>query len=464
MEPSTRHRESKPRRPRRVLMIAAAFPPMGGSGVQRTVKFAKYLPKFGWLPTIWSCKPDQSWPRDESLLLDLPSEVVIHRHATDGVVGSARRLSRRMANRGGLSARFGAAIDWRLERWLGQRHALDSFVPWARGSVTVLQGLIEREKIDVIYSTFSPASNHWLALKMKRITGLPWVADFRDLWTDDYRYTESVPQRQHAHRALEQEILEEADIVVGVTERQTQVLARHVPDQGQKFITITNGFDADDFARVAQPKPVKKGRFVLAHVGRFDQWRTNDSWYTGLAHFIDSLGDGRDRFVMRIVGHAAPSTLEKVRATRSPCEFTGYVTHGTALEEMLAADVLLLSVPGGPNAASVIPAKLFEYLAARRPILVVGPTGGICEPIVRECQAGVCVNFDAQSIADALKNLFARWTCGELELQKTDEAALSRYSRESLAGGLSELLERVTLLQRDTPASTNERMVGTLTE
>ncbi|MBU0716927.1 MAG: glycosyltransferase, partial [Planctomycetes bacterium] len=233
---------------RRVLMIAAAFPPTGGPGVQRSAKFAKYLPRFGWQPIVWTVDRLADLPQDDSLLTDLPSDIQVLRLPDRGLGQTARRSLRRTARRGGLLSKVAQAAEWRLAARADRNSYPDDCAGWARNSLGPICQLVRDEGIDVIYSTFSPASDHVLAMAVKQETGLPWVADFRDLWTDDYRYPVDDANRRAADRQLEQEILEQADAVIGVSARQTEILASRVPDPGRKFVTITNGFDPDDFS------------------------------------------------------------------------------------------------------------------------------------------------------------------------------------------------------------------------
>ncbi len=431
-------------------MVAAAFPPTGGPGVQRSVKFAKYLPRFGWYPIVWTLDRIDDFPEDPTLLDDLPAGVTVHRWGDDSAIRTMRRALRRHWEGGGVASRFARAIDWRLCAFSARTLLPDDCVSWAQTSVGPLLRLMDRERVDAIYSTFSPASNHMLGLILKRETDLPWVADFRDLWTEDYRYLEPSQRRRRAHRELEREIIEAADAVVGVTDRQTEVLARLAPSGRHKCITITNGFDEDDFSDgVHEPAGTESDRghrgsdFVLAHVGMFDCWRANDAWLAGLQRFVSRLGPHRERFTFRVVGNANPQMQERLRATGAPCTFTGYVSHREAVEEMRSADALLLNVPDGPNADSVIPAKLFEYLAAERPILVVGPTNGACEAIVRAYEAGRVVAFDADAVADALGSLFDAWQTGHA-LPGCSRHRIERYSRSRLTRNLAEVLDRLT--------------------
>lgn len=430
------------RNQRRVLMVACAFPPIGGSGVQRSAKFAKYLPEFGWLPTVWAADRLNSMPPDPALLDDLPPEVTIHRRRRRGPLHRLQGAAHVLANQGGLASTLGRAIDWRIENW-AKRHAVpDGSVRWARSSIRPLVRLIREQGVHAIYSTLSPASDHLLGLELKRRTNLPWVADFRDLWTDDYRYQEESESRRAAHRRLEQQVLEKADAVIGVSNRQTAILASHVPASKHKFLTITNGFDPDDFLNVDAKSEVPGERFVLSHIGRFDRWRIGEEWWNGLARFVERLGRDRRRFVLRMVGPVADWIHKRVLETGAEAELIGVVSHHHAVQEMRSADALWLAVPVGRNADTVIPAKLFEYLAARRPILVVGPRGGECEQVVMRCEAGLAVGADSTAISHALGTMFDRWKTGN-PMNGCRESYLEPFSRVQLTRNLASVLDRV---------------------
>ena len=435
---------------RRVLMIAYAFPPTGGPGVQRSAKFAKFLPRFGWLPTVWTVEEAEGLPRDASLCEELPPEVTVCPQAPGGGVLAMRRTLRGFVNARagegmtGIASRFAKAVDWRLESWIASTALPDDCIGWARKSLGPLLHRLEVEPIDVIYSTFSPASNHWLGLELKRRTGLPWVADFRDLWTDDCRYREPSPSRQAAHRRLEQEILEAADVVIGVTPRQSKILSGHVPQSREKFLTITNGFDPEDFTAYEPPHARRhagrREEFVLSYVGRFDLSQTSDEWFAALRSFVVGLGEKGSKFIFRVVGHVNRTAQTRLLATGARCEFVDYVPHREAIEAMRDADALLLSAPIGSNGDSVIRAKVFEYLASRRPILAVGAKGGECERIVRSCDAGVCATFDVRSIQRALKKLWEGWEAGE-PIAGAKAERLRAYDRQELTRQLAEAFD-----------------------
>jgi glycosyltransferase involved in cell wall biosynthesis len=451
--------------PRNLLMIAAAFPPTGGPGVQRAAKFAKYLPQFGWRPVVWTLEQAEGLPRDSTLLNELPPEVI---RLGPGAGGSWRRLGpcplRDTGGRSSLTARLAGVFSWRAGAWLAKDVPPDDFANWALASVMALPQLVRAHGIDAIYSTFSPPSNHWLALQLKEKTGLPWVADFRDLWTDDCRYRESHPTVRREHERLQRRILEAADVVVGVSPSQTRILAEHVLADSplpltEKFVTITNGFDPEDFNDASPSSATRPGPFVLAHVGRMDKWRTSPGLLDGLRRFVNELGAERDGFGLRLVGHVASETLDRIRATGVPYTFQAYVPHRDAVREMRAADALLLPLPDGRNADSVIAAKLFEYLAARRPILVVGPKGGECERIVHDCRAGVAVPSVGPVVAEAILKVFRAWQQGR-PMSGCGTAKLETFSRTALTQQLAALLNR--LLEKERPRIPEASVPSTL--
>ncbi len=436
---------SSPGRP--VLVIACAFPPTGGSGVQRTAKFVKYLPSSGWSPIVWARDAVPGMPRDERLAAEVPAGIDVFRtggNLWDGLWERARRT----AERGGVLAPFARRIDFRLSRSLPRDRLPDDQIAWARQSVRPLEHLIRTRQVRALYSTFSPASDHWLALELKRRTGAPWVADFRDLWTDDYRYSESTPHRRAAHRELEQDVLENADAVIGVSQRQTEILASHVPSRRDRFVTITNGYDPSDLKGVAKAIAHEKessgraGVFVLAHVGRLDRWRSCEPLFDALADFVRSLGDKRKSFRVHLVGHSDVAARERFLTDGVPYRNAGTVDHADAIRAMASADALLLASPDGPNAHSVIPAKTFEYLASGRPILSVGPEDGEAERIVRTCQGGVTAGFDRNEILAGLCALYDEWRDGVQPLPIRKQA-LVPFQRQVQASRLARVLDAV---------------------
>ncbi len=441
---TNRRRDEEDGSTRKLLMVCHAFPPTGGSGVQRSAKFAKYLGELGWSPVVWASNRANGLPVDESLESDIPVDVRVVR--TGDVpriprVGLTLRGVTNARSLGGLgraAARFATAVDWRLKAYRDARVFPDDCATWARASVEPALRLIETECVEAIYSTYSPVSNHTLAMELKHATSLPWVADFRDLWTDDPRYVESSPKRKEEARRLEQQILEAADVVVAVSPMQRDILAARVGGCDAKFVTITNGYDPSDF--VDLDDEAHADRFVLAHVGRLDTARTKPALFEALAALSGRLGEQRGRFVLRVVGHCNSETRAKLESAGIAVEVVGYVSHAEAIAEMMRANALLALLPTGRNAESIICGKLFEYLATGKPILVVGPSGGECERIVRECEAGIAVEYSSEAIVDAIRKLIVGWASRKT-MVGCDARLLRPYSRVTTTGQLADVLD-----------------------
>ena len=458
---STKAPSNHDRPVRRVLMISAAFPPTGGPGVQRSLKFAKYLPKSGWQPIVWAANPTPDLPRDASLLDDLPDTIEVHRHRQRSPLGALTRWCT-SAGRSGETRDWRGGLAWRVERLLSAlawRTPPDPLIGWALGSVAKCRALIERERIDVIYSTFSPPSNHVLGWLLKRATGLPWVADFRDLWTEDYGYPHG-GLRRRLDRWLERGFVTQADAVIGVTPSQTQSLAAHAGEPLEKFATITNGFDAADFenrdaTEIRRRLHGPENRFVLTFTGWFLTDRVPDAVLKALTLFASEHGDA---FELRIVGKVSARMRKNlIEAGVRLDATTGYVPHTQAIEHMLAADALLLLIPPGPKGQTLLPGKLFEYLASGRPILAAGATpDSEAAKIIQHHQAGICVPGDATQIRQALTELKSKQavtpTTPESHLKHLQH--LQPLTREHLTQRLASILNQVQVRKTNMPQPT----------
>lgn len=449
------HSARRPEPRRRVLMIAHAFPPAGGSGVQRTAKFAKYLPHFGWEPTVWAAEAPADLPRDDSLLRDLPDQldrIVYSGFDTSCWPRDAERLLRRAA-RPILGRRLGEGLAWRGRRLI-ERFVLHALVPdasalWALGSLPRLRRLVRTRRFDAIYSTYSPASNHLLAWRLARATGVPWLADFRDVWTQDFRYPFRTGPvwRRAVDRALERRMIGAAAAVVAVTEPQTRLLSQLADDRLDRFVTIPSGVDTADFDHALDDAPGDTpqrdaGVFRLAYVGRFCKGTITPAFFDGLQAFLAGLGAEKSRFELRLVGTVSSDLREGLERCGVTCSETGYVAHAAAIREMCTADALLLGIADGPNAETIMTGKVFEYLAAARPILAMGPADCVAMKLVDGCRAGVVTSTRSGDIAAALRTLWTAWADGE-PLPGCPPEALAPHTRRNQAARLAAVLDAV---------------------
>ncbi|UCG17348.1 MAG: glycosyltransferase [Phycisphaerales bacterium] len=436
-------------------MICHAFPPTGGPGVQRSVKFAKYLPRFGWRPYIWSASGVRGLPCDPTLVSDVP-ECAIRRSLPVFEWSSAVRdwgeAVRRRVGWNSQTGRITEAATWRVERMLrrlGSQCVPDDCLTWALRSYGPLCRWVRREGIHAVYSTFSPASNHLLGLLLKSTTARLWVADYRDLWTDDHTGAASRCRRDRINIRLEDRILGAADAVISVSDRHTRTLQRRLHGaHAGKFHTITNGVDLDDYERIAR----RTGSYLfddlaapfrLTFVGHCIRLRFPPEIRQGLDRFRHCARAQRLPIRFRVVGLVSSDLKPWLDSWGCDAEMTGYVDHDRALEEMTRASTLLLTIPRQASGETTVPdpsAKLFEYLGSRRHILLAGERDTMAARIITDCQAGTVCPPEAGPLADALLEQARDWSRGRRGTGCPPDK-LAPYTRQATASELARVLD-----------------------
>jgi glycosyltransferase involved in cell wall biosynthesis len=403
---------------RRVLVLAYYFPPVGGAGVQRSLKFVKYLAELGWDATVVSTRSRAYGVWDASLLTEVPPTTRVVRTAALPV------------------ARYLAFALYRLRLTRLRSFLLwpDGGLGWAPFALVAALRAARRDRPEVLFSTSAPYGGHLVALLVSRLTGLPWVADFRDEWTAN-------PHLGGQPRALAR-LSERAERAI--TQRATRVtvaadyfrlagLARDDPRRTE----IVNGVDEADLPPGDAPGP-PAGRFVLTHVGTLYELQDPSPALRALARLVAEGAIDGSRVEVRLVGNVWIPGFEPPAGIR--VETTGYVEHSQAIAEMGAATVLLLYVAAGSLAPS---GKLFEYLASGRPVLCLTRPDNLAARLVREWGAGVVAGPDDEAaIAEALLELWRRWLEDGLPGQERVRIlALERYSRRAGAAHLARVLE-----------------------
>jgi len=432
--------------PKRVLVIAYYWPPSGGGGVQRWLKFVKYLPEHGWEPVVY-VPDDPYYPEhDGSLARDLrPDLEVIRRPILEPYVlfeALAGTRPRARADSVLKQPRTDQNAAERLSVWVRSNFFIpDARMLWIAPSVRFLLRYLRRRPVDAIVSTGPPHSLHLIARALARRQRLPWLADFRDPWTR-IEYHADLPLTPPAaalHRRLERNVLRDADVVVAVSwqwEREMQALgAAHTH-------VITNGYDEDDFAAKA---PALRGDFRLAHVGTFDRDRDHQSLWRALAGLREARPDFARDLTIELVGRIDAAVFDSLdrHGLRSQVEHEPWLPHDEAIRRMRAAQVLLLLINRvAHNAAGRVAGKLFEYLAAERPVLCIGPPEGDSARLVARAAAGACADFDdEQRIRELLSVWYDRYRAGTLGL---DGAQRAQFSRRALTERLASVLDDLT--------------------
>ncbi|MBD3237308.1 MAG: glycosyltransferase [Candidatus Eisenbacteria bacterium] len=429
-------------RRKRILIFAYFFPPLGGAGVQRIVKFAKYLPQRGWDPTIVTVRARDYWMHDATLERELGSDVRVVRTASLTGLGVLRRLAPGSA--GGPDApRASSGGIRRLRRLAGWFWLPDSYRGWVPFAVRAGADLLARESFDALLTSSSPDSSHLIGLALARRFRVPWVADFRDPWTR--RISFDPPTRWHHrwHRSTERRVLRRADLVtVTAPETREDYLAREPGLAPERIRVITNGFDEADFAGLegAAPDPA---RLRILHAGQLNTERPARPFLDGLARFLEETPSARVRLRADFIGaHYAEDRDDARRlGLEDVVRFARPLPHRELVAELRASHLLLLMEQDSSRGALILPGKIFEYLRARRPILGLLPEGAAAH-LIRRLGAGWCCRTgDAACAARLLAERFAAFSRGAPFETALGEADLAPFERRALTAELAEALD-----------------------
>ena len=428
---------------KRVLVITYYWPPSGGSGVQRWVKFAKYLPSEGWQPVIYTPSNPDLGSVDESLLSDIPSEAEIIKRRIFEPYGIYRKLTgskgqiKVEANPGGGGK--GSFLK-RLSMWVrGNLFMPDPRCLWIRPSVRFLTKYLKEHPVDVIVSTGPPQSMHLIARKVSLATGIPWVADFRDPWTKIFYFKHLMLSKraERKHHELEQRVLDDATAVVAVS---PLVQADFAAMTKTPVCLVTNGYDESDYTETIVPE---KG-FNVVHTGLLTAEGNPVELWKVLGKKCREDADFAASFRLTLAGKTDETVLESIRQAGLGDYLTdlGYIDHNKAVMQQRKASVLILPIREEPETKAILPGKLFEYLAARRPVLGVGTGEGAMAEVLKETGAGQIFDWDDRAgISDYVERLWSAFRSGEV---MTATADIEKYSRRMTTRKMVEIFEQVT--------------------
>jgi glycosyltransferase involved in cell wall biosynthesis len=412
----------------KLLLVTLYFPPAGGGGVQRPLKFASHLPALG-IETHVLAPDDPKWVHEDADL-PLPTQAWVHRARYVGPRG--RRLADELHGRSGLD------LAVRRASTVGRRLLLpDENVTWNATAIPKAIQIVRSEGIDVVLTTSPPASVHLIGAAVKRATGVKWVADLRDsIALHAHRSADGIGARakQKARAGVAHLVARRADAIVTAAEAITAE-TRGLAPVG-RLVTIPNGCDFDDFAGLEH---VHDDRLRITHAGSFFGKRDPKPFLRALA------ASGLDDVTVRFLGDFRPADREVVHelGLDDRVELIPHVPRRESLRLQRDSDVLLLLIPeAGGRGRGVLSGKVFEYIAAERPILAVVPPDGAAAQLVRDANVGiVAAPEDVDAIRDALVDLHARWRAGKLDGTPLSQQWRDRLSRGARVEELAELLQ-----------------------
>lgn len=425
---------------KKVLVITYYWPPAGGPGVQRWLKFISYLRDFGMEPFLYIPENPHYPVEDNTLLAQVPENVRTYSLKISEPMQWAGRFLKKDVKRissGVITAEKQGLLE-RVLLWVrGNFFIPDARVLWVKPSVTYLGELLERETIDMLITTGPPHSLHLIGLALKKKYGIKWVADFRDPWTsigyhDKLKLGRSARKK---HRQLERMVLNAADKVI-VTSMTTASEFGQITKK--PIVVVTNGYDPNIYA--VDPPPVEPG-FVISHIGSMLSGRNPVALWHVLGEMIAENVRFREQFCLRLVGVVSPDVLQSLKkyGLEPYLEQVAYVAHSEAVRYQQTSQLLLLVEIDSEDTRGILPGKLFEYIAARRPILAIGPAGWEAGDIIRETGAGAVFNHqDTDKIREELNSWFRQFMEGTL---KHNGGNIEKYSRRELTRKLASELQ-----------------------
>jgi glycosyltransferase involved in cell wall biosynthesis len=433
---------------KRVLIITYYWPPSGGAGVQRWLKFAKYLRNYGWEPVIYTAVNPEAPALDNSLEKDVPAGIEVIRRPIWEPYSFYRKFvglkKHEKISAGFLSESKQPGFTQKIAVWLrGNLFIPDARKFWIKPSIGYLINYLQTNSIDAIVSTGPPHTTHLIALGIKKRLDIPWLADFRDPWTkiDFYHQLMLTSYADKRHRMLEQKVLKAADRIVTVSWN----WAKDFDSLGAPHSeVITNGFDPEDFPELNTNKP---DTFLLTHIGSLNKDRNPEFLWKILGEKVRNDEEFRKMLRIKFIGKTDFSVFESLErhGLASCSEKIDYVPHDEALRLSAGSAVLLLLINDTPNSLGIIPGKVYEYLATRRSILCIGPEEGDSARIVKQTNSGYVVNFgDETALGSAIRELFNGYSGNQLQPNKT---AIDQFSRKALTGNIARLLDEISTSQ-----------------
>jgi hypothetical protein len=431
---------------KKVLMISYVFPPTGGSGVQRSMYFAKYLPEFEYEPCVVCGRPrSKGGVTDPRLLSELGRD--LNRMTVPCIEPAClfRPIGRFCAQFG----RIGKGIAWRIgsvNDWVEKLLSPDALLPWARWYAGRVATWARSQGVSLIYSTSDPYSNHLLAWLVHRQLRLPWVADFRDLWTTDWMYDRIHRRVTARDQRYEHMFLTNASAVVSVTEGYCDELRQLAPQgHNSKVCLIRNGVDLATFPDPHGLSP--RDGLQVGYVGIMYDAGWSEAFVTALREVNQEVSCSVARKWRWVVAGKMSKTQRAAAAKLGDdFDYLGYVPVSRARELMVESDLLLIQIIRGENAHGNVPGKLYEYLASGRPILCLQPKGVESETakLVRRHNAGyVCEMEDQPAIERVLREVAGRKEAGEPARGARWEE-IGQYDRRELSRRLAGVFDTVT--------------------
>lgn len=432
---------------KKVLIITYYWPPAGGPGSQRAVKFAKYLPQFGWKPVILTVRKGEFPYYDSSLITDIPKDLVVYQTRTIEPFLFYKKIT-------GLNSDEPLPVAQLMQRKTSFKNTIfnwiraNVFVPdarigWIPFGRRVVKILLKNHKIDIIFTTSPPHSLQLIGSYIKKKFGIPWVADFRDPWTDIQYY--KIANRNYFVRKLDRHfekiVIESADHITAVSPGLINGFRKKVLGHKEdKYTVLTNGYDPSDY----QSNTSEVGRvFQILHIGNLNVSQNPLGFWEALSLWFRGNSEYRSLVKIKFIGRVHPSHLNTIEnyGFEDVTDIQSYKPHQQIIEEIQKSAILLSVVPDVSDNDGIVLSKNFEYIGSGRPILVFGPPkSDIANIFAHFSNSIVCDYLDKEKCINFINVTFQDWKKNRLRFLPMQ--VREQFSRQAIAGKLSTIFNR----------------------
>ncbi len=425
---------------KKLLIITYYWPPAGGPGVQRWLKFVKYLPDFGIQPIVY-IPENPTYPIvDEALINEVSDKAIIVKHKIFEPYQLASFFSKNKTKKissGIIPNKKKQSFLDKTFLWIrGNLFIPDARIFWVKPSVSYLEKYILEHNIDAIVTSGPPHSLHLIGLELKEKLNVKWFADFRDPWTT-IGYHKSLRLSKYAankHKALEHKVLNSADTII-VTSKTTKTEFQAITSK--PIAVITNGYDTEEVA-----KQTLDTKFSLAHIGSFLSERNPLILWESLVELLHEIPDFKSHLEIKLIGAVSQEVLETISqyGLNGYVNNLGYVSHTEAIVHQRNSQVLLLIEIDSVDTKSIIPGKLFEYMVSDRPIVAIGPKDSDFAEIITNTNTGVFFDYsEKMKLKSVILGFYNQFLEGKLQV---NGIGLQHYSRKNLTKELAKLIQK----------------------
>jgi hypothetical protein len=429
----------------KVLIITYYWPPAGGAGVQRWLKLSNYLLENNILPIVITVDEKvASYPLfDYSLEKELSPNVVVHKTKSFEILNLYKRLSpKKQIPYAGFTNENKSGLIQKLSKFVrGNFFIPDARVGWNKYALKKAGELILEHNIKTVITTSPPHSTQLIGLELKKMFNINWIVDLRDPWTDIFYYKEfnHTKWAKEKDASLEKSVLENSDCIITVGDfMKNQFISKTSKSLLSKINVISNGFDHKDFENNNTPSNIG---FRMVYTGTL----SNDYPVNLILETLKKLSNSTEfqkQFSLEFFGNVNSSIEQKFNSVKSlNIKFHSHISHSQSIQELLSSELLLLIVPQTNNNKGIIPGKLFEYLAAKKNIVAIGPPDGEPAKIIQNCSAGKMFDYnDSLGLEEYLKICFLQFqTVGKVSGLHND-FEIKKYSRAYQAKQLADII------------------------